>query len=98
MIPSFYLPITECCVNPDEWVPCGRCGKKPHLWIFDNGEQAKCDCNKEYDAPSATGISIWKYHNAHNGNMTNWNHNDLRDNWNEVAKQRTKKINHDTSF
>lgn len=89
-IPNFYKPLAECSVKEDEFNACPICDNKPRLWIFDNGEFAKCGCNKQYDKASASGMTIWEYHKLHNGDMTNWNHNDLRDNWNKVVKERTQ--------
>ena len=89
MIPDFYTPIESYYgLLPDDFHTCPDCLTKPRLWIFDNGEQAKCNCNDTYDAASAYGICIWDYHKLHNGDMSGWNHNDLMNNWNKVAKER----------
>lgn len=79
---SFYKPLSECHVVPEEWELCPNCEEKPRLWIYDNGEFAKCKCQDTYEKAAAEGMSIWQFHNLHNGDMTNWNHNDLRDHWN----------------
>lgn len=75
--------------KPDEWLECPHCKEKPRLWIFDNGEYAKCKCQDTYDKAAASGISIWDYHKKHNGDMTEWNHDDLRDNWNAFVLSMT---------
>lgn len=87
LLPNFYLPLDKCNVNHDEWMECPICKHKPKLWIFDNGRQAKCGCDKVYGKPSATAISIWDYFNTHK-DMSGYSHDDFRDNWNEVVKQR----------
>lgn len=82
MRPAFYKSLDECPVNSEEFELCPVCNTKPHLWIFDNGEFAKCLCGGTYDKAHAQGMTIWEFHKLHNGDMTLWNHNDLRDNWN----------------
>lgn len=85
---SFYVPLEKWnSINPEEWNECPRCNEKPRVWIFDNGAFAKCKCQDTYEESAAEGISIWQYHKAHNGDMTDWNHNDLRDNWNKYVEQ-----------
>lgn len=90
LLPDFYCPLSDHNLKEDEWHTCPKCLKKPRLWIFDNGEHAKCGCNSTYDQASASGQTIWEYHNQHNGDMTHWSHNDLRDKWNLVVAERAK--------
>ena len=90
LLPDFYHTLSDHNLKEDEWHTCPKCLKKPRLWIFDNGEYAKCGCNSTYDQASASGQTIWEYHNQHNGDMTNWSHNDLRDKWNLVVAERAK--------
>lgn len=80
---SHFIPLTEKIdINPDEWAMCPSCFEQPRIWIFDNGEYAMCKCQSQYDKYAASGKSIWEYHREHKGDMTGWNHNDLRDKWN----------------
>ncbi len=90
LLPDFYHTLSDHNLKEDEWHTCPKCLKKPRLWIFDNGEYAKCGCNSTYDQASASGQTIWEYHNQHNGDMTHWSHNDLRDKWNLVVAERAK--------
>src|SRR3954465_1767748 len=85
--PDFYKEISIHNAIPEEWHACPVCEEKPRLWIFDNGAYAKCKCQDTYDDHAARGKTIWEYHREHNGDMTNWNHNDLRDNWNKYVQQ-----------
>lgn len=87
---EFYKPFDEERVTPSEWNECPVCGEKPRIWIYDNGEYAKCKCQDTYDKSAASGKTIWEYHHEHNGDMTEWNHNDLRDNWNKYVEQTLK--------
>lgn len=82
-IGNFYKELTEHYLNVSEWKECPKCNCKPRVWIFDNGEFAKCRCCGLYDSAPAKGQTIWEYHKEHSGNMTNWSHNDLRDDWNK---------------
>lgn len=91
-LPDFYLPLSAHLLDENEWHTCPLCMQKPRLWIFDNGEHAKCGCNSMYDQASASGQTIWEYYNKHNGDMTHWSHNDLRDKWNLVVAERTKEL------
>ncbi len=95
-LPEYYVPIEETGEDPELFKKCGCCGHKPRLWIFDNGVQAKCGCNGMYDMPSATGRSIISYYKEH-GNTASYSHNDLIENWNNIADSRTPIFN-DNSF
>lgn len=89
--PSFYKPLEEQYgIKPEEWEECPDCNEKPRLWVFDNGKYAKCKCQDTYEEAAASGQSIWNYHKEHNGDMSNYSHNDLRDNWNKFAKEKSQ--------
>jgi hypothetical protein len=82
-----YKPIekTYCMPDPHTFLNCPNCKQPPKVWIFDNGAFAKCECE---NAENVSGQTIWEYHKAHNGDMTNWSHADLRDKWNLAQKRK----------
>ena len=53
--PNFYLPIDD----PTGWRPCPLCLQLPRVWVFDNGNYARCLCAKSlYGANQAEAPSI----------------------------------------
>jgi len=45
-----YKPIGE---TDKEWLACPLCGVRPRVWLFNNGEHAKCCCGDIYDGAEA---------------------------------------------
>jgi hypothetical protein len=53
--PDFYLPLDD----PTGWQPCPLCLQLPRVWVFDNGNYARCLCAKSrYGANQAEAPSI----------------------------------------
>lgn len=44
--------------NTDKWDRCPNCYEYPRVWVFDNGNYAKCRCSYKYEEPQATAESI----------------------------------------
>lgn len=44
-----YKTIADAGLDESEWIPCGACGERPRVWIFNNGTFAKCLCGHKYD-------------------------------------------------
>ena len=44
--------------NTDKWDRCPNCSEYPRVWVFDNGNYAKCRCSYKYEEPQATAESI----------------------------------------
>jgi len=54
-----YKPIKD----GTEWMACPKCNRKPRVWIFDNGNYAKCQCSKKYDSSNLVSYqSIGDYY------------------------------------
>jgi len=45
---DFYTPLKD----PDGWQQCPKCGVLPRVWVFDNGNYAKCLCSKDKYGPN----------------------------------------------
>ena len=55
---DFYVPVED----PNEWLPCPKCGLKPLIWIFDNGCYTACGCGDNvYEHFSIRAESICSY-------------------------------------
>lgn len=80
-LPNFYKNLQFAGFNPDEWNNCPKCDAKPRVWCFNNGRHATCKCYGVYDK-KVEAISVVEYHNKNDGDMSNYPHNQLRDNWN----------------
>lgn len=48
--------------NYDGWLKCKSCNEYPRLWIFDNGQYARCRCNYKYDNADVRTESIMSYY------------------------------------
>lgn len=35
--------------SSDGWLPCPNCREVPRVWVFDNGNHAKCRCGYKYE-------------------------------------------------
>lgn len=73
--------------SPDEWLNCPVCGKKPLVWLFDNGNRTACGCGKNrYDKFSIQSESIMSYIKRNNGSALHYDSDQLRKNWNHWCK------------
>lgn len=82
-----YIPITKKWYKTDEdWKECPHCNHKPRVWIFDNGESAKCLCRHKWDAPPATAESILSHVKRHNGSCATYDTDNLRKAWNRYVE------------
>lgn len=90
-IPSFYKSLEDLREKPEDWNTCQLCETKPRLWIFDNGRHARCECKDS----AVQAISIWQYHEMHNGDMTNYDNSPLRDAWNSMTEKRLRRSIHE---
>ena len=79
--PSFYK-IPE---DVQIWERCPKCGFKPLVWSFNNGEYTACGCYyTEYNLFSIRAESIMSYYTNHR-TLEGYT-NDLRSNWNSYCK------------
>lgn len=72
--------------NPEGWLKCSVCGVLPRKWCFNNGKYATCLCYKKYDIHPARAESIMSVHTRCNGNLKEYDSDDLRKAWNIFAK------------
>lgn len=73
--------------NPDEWLDCPNCGKKPLIWTFDNGRCTGCGCgNDKYDHFAVFAESIMSVVERNNGSAMEYDSDELRKNWNHWCK------------
>lgn len=73
--------------NPEEWLDCPKCGKKPLIWIFNNGRQTACGCGEnKYNGFRIKAESIISVANRNNGSIETYNPDELRINWNNYCK------------
>ena len=78
-----------------QWESCPCCGLRPKIWVFDNGRQTACGCWKdEYDHFSVKSESIMSVHTRCDGNLTEYNRNQLRLNWNEYCATMVNPCSH----
>ena len=68
------------------WKRCPLCKEWPKVWIFDNGRYAKCCCGEKYGKAQAGAESIMSVHIRNNGNVSEYNCDDLRKNWNKYVE------------
>ncbi len=95
MCSSFYKEVED----SQNWLNCPNCGLKPLVWIFDNGRKTGCGCGEsEYRHLNIKAESIMSVHSRNNGNISEYDENELRNNWNHwcetgenlFAKKQTK--------
>lgn len=82
---SAYKPICELILLNDEskWLKCPRCGLKPRVWLFNNGETTACGCgNNEYDHFSVKVESIMSHITRNNGCALHYDSYAIRSAWN----------------
>ena len=81
--------------NPDMWLNCPCCGLKPKIWEFDNGRQTACGCaNDKYNHFSVVAESIMSCHVRNNGNLSEYDGDALRKNWNEYCQTMVSPCSH----
>ena len=78
---SDYKPLEDC----EGWLKCPHCNEYPRVWVFDNGNFARCRCNYKYDRGGAAATSfieaVYKRRMAYDEYK-----NLLRDAWNKHVK------------
>lgn len=86
--------------NHEEWLNCPCCGLKPRYWVFDNGRFTACGCgNSIYDHFSVRAESIMSVHVRTDGkNMTLYDTDELRKNWNEYCMTMINPCSHGDLF
>lgn len=75
-----YKPIKD----DEGWLECPKCRRKPRVWIFDNGNYAKCQCSKKYD-PAIEYQSIGDYFRQFK-TCEGYSNVGLKNVWNEHVK------------
>ena len=68
--------------DTDGWLRCGKCGRHPRVWRFDNGQHAKCLCFGLYDAAPARAESIMSVYKR-TGLTVDYRRDNLKDAWNK---------------
>lgn len=69
--------------NPEDYHLCPNCGLTPKVWIFDNGRSTACGCGEsQYNHFSVRAESIMSCLKRNNGNLSNYDRDALRKNWN----------------
>lgn len=77
------------------WSECPCCGLKPKIWEYDNGRSTACACyNSRCDHFSVHAESIMSVHTRCNGNISEYNSDQLRLNWNEYCATMVCTLNH----
>lgn len=77
------------------WEKCPCCNLKPKIWTFDNGRSTACGCwNSKYDHFSVKAESIMSVYSRCDGNLTEFNSDQLRLNWNEYCATMINPCNH----
>lgn len=69
----------------EDWLECSKCGYKPKVWEADNVRQASCACASgysKYDKKIIAAESIGELVRRTNGNMSGYDVDELKDNWN----------------
>lgn len=85
---NFYYCIENYVVPTGEWNRCPRCGLRPKVWIYDNGESTACGCwETMYDHFSIYAESIMSvYRRTHGNRMIEYDDDALRKNWNHFCE------------
>jgi len=85
-----------------EWDSCPFCGQKPPVWEFDNGRNTACGCLLKgfnpYTHFSIHAESIMSVHKRHKGNVSEYDYDGLRKNWNHWCKTGEIVFNHASSL
>lgn len=77
------------------WENCPCCGLKPRVWTFDNGRSTACGCwENRYDHFSVKAESIMSVYSRCAGNVSEFNSDQLRLNWNEYCDTMVSPCNH----
>ena len=80
------IDVYETPANVDEWQECPYCKLKPKIWVFDNGRHTACGCCTDdysiYDHLSIHAESIMSVYKRCNGNLDEYDSDELRKNWN----------------
>ena len=83
---DFYEPLA----SVKGWKKCRQCGEFPRVWIFDNGNHAKCCCAEMYGPHSASAPSIVERMNTSRGSMAGPTSLEiLREAWNKTVMEQT---------
>lgn len=81
--------------NLDEWSNCPCCNLKPKVWLYDNGMQTACGCfNSMYDHFAVHTESVMSVYRRCDGNLSEYNRDNLRLNWNEYCATMVNPCNH----
>jgi len=80
--------------NKERWDACPNCGLKPKIWIYDNGRHTACGCwANRYEHFSIRAESIMSVYTRNGGETTEYNENELFNNWNHWCKTKEIKYN-----
>lgn len=72
----------------DRWETCRKCGRKPYVWIYDNGKNARCNCpvsGKSVYFNMITVESIGAYSRRNDGSALGYDWDNLLKAWNAWA-------------
>ena len=72
-------------VDIAKWDDCPTCKQKPRVWVFNNGNSAKCLCSDLYGEPQARAESIMSVH-TRTGGTKEYDAGALRSKWNAYCK------------
>jgi len=91
-----YYKCIDAYTDPEgEWLNCPCCGLRPKTWCFDNGRSTACGCgNSRYDHFSVYADSIMSVHTRCGGNLSEYDHDELRKHWNEYCTTMVNPCNH----
>ena len=72
--------------DDEHWSKCPCCNLKPKVWRYNNGRETVCGCsNSMYDIFSVQAESICSWINRNSGNVSGYEYDQLRLNWNEYC-------------
>lgn len=73
--------------DKEEWLSCPNCGLVPKIWEFNNGRITACGCGKnEYVHFIIEAESIGEHCRNNNNNISNFDSDSLKNNWNHWVK------------
>ena len=79
----------------ENWENCPCCGLQPKTWRFDNGLSTACGCWEDrYNIFSVKSESIMSVHTRCAGNLTEYNSDQLRLNWNTYCAKMINPCSH----
>lgn len=79
----------------EHWEKCPCCHLKPKVWEFDNGRSTACGCWKNmYDHFSVRAESIMSVLIRCDGDLREYNSDQLRVNWNKYCANMVNTCNH----